>query len=140
VTEPLPHLLRFTVYGTPAPQGSKRHVGGGRMIEASTRLAPWREAVAWSARRALPKGWQPLDEPVLVVADFRSPRPASARHLVWNARRPDLDKLLRAICDSLVPIVLVDDARIVGLVAHKRYATADRPPGVAVTLIRPDQP
>jgi hypothetical protein len=38
-------LLRVDVYGLPAPQGSKRHVGGGRMIEASKKVGPWREAV-----------------------------------------------------------------------------------------------
>ena len=134
-----PHLLRFTVYGDPAAQGSKRHVGNGRLIEQSKRVAPWREAVAWSARGVLPADWRPLDEPVILIADFRSRRPARARRLTWNAHRPDLDKQLRAICDALVPSVLGDDARVGGLVAHKRYATDQLVPGVTVTLLRPDQ-
>ena len=41
----------ITAYGTPATQGSKRHIGKGIMVEASTRTRPWRETVtdtAWS--------------------------------------------------------------------------------------------
>ena len=37
----------------PAPQGSKRHVGGGRLIEASKRVKPWRQAVAATSRFSL---------------------------------------------------------------------------------------
>src|ERR1700676_3259288 len=37
--------MKITVRGIPAPQGSKRHVGGGRMIEMSKAVGPWREAV-----------------------------------------------------------------------------------------------
>ena len=33
---------RFAVLGLPAPQGSKRHVGEGRMVESSKRVKPWR--------------------------------------------------------------------------------------------------
>jgi hypothetical protein len=40
----------FTVYELPAPQGSKRHVGNGRMIESSTKVKPWRQAVIAAAK------------------------------------------------------------------------------------------
>ena len=33
------------VIGIPAPQGSKRHVGHGIMIENSKRVKPWRQDV-----------------------------------------------------------------------------------------------
>lgn len=51
-------MIRFRVNGTPAPQGSKRHVGNGRMVEMSKAVGPWREAVraeavaAWKAAAA----------------------------------------------------------------------------------------
>ncbi|QDH92357.1 RusA-like resolvase [Gordonia phage Spooky] len=32
--------------GIPAPQGSKRHVGNGILIESSKRVGPWRAVVA----------------------------------------------------------------------------------------------
>ena len=39
------HERKFTVHGLPAPQGSKRHVGKGVMVESSKYVKPWREAV-----------------------------------------------------------------------------------------------
>ena len=44
--------VEFTVLGVPAPQGSKRHVGRGVLVESSNALGPWRDAVAWAARDA----------------------------------------------------------------------------------------
>ena len=41
---------RFAVFGLPAPQGSKRHVGEGRMVESSKRVKPWRRQVAAAYR------------------------------------------------------------------------------------------
>lgn len=36
----------FFVAGRPAVQGSKRHVGGGRLIESSRQVGPWRGTAA----------------------------------------------------------------------------------------------
>lgn len=38
-------FLHREVYGMPGAQGSKRHVGGGRLVESSKRVAPWRDDV-----------------------------------------------------------------------------------------------
>ena len=42
-------VITIRVYGTPAPQGSKRHVGRGVMVESSKKVKPWREAVKQAA-------------------------------------------------------------------------------------------
>lgn len=44
--------------------------------------------------------------------------------------KPDVDKLQRALLDALTGIVFEDDARIVRIVAEKRYATPSRDIGV----------
>ncbi len=46
---PLTADLTVHVTGSPAAQGSKRHVGGGRLIEQSKAVAPWRKAVRAAA-------------------------------------------------------------------------------------------
>jgi len=51
--------VEFFVAGAAAPPGSKRHVGGGRMIESSKALAPWRTQVAWEARAAMARPHHP---------------------------------------------------------------------------------
>ena len=41
--------VSIVAYGSPAPQGSKRHVGRGVMVESSKAVKPWREAVKAAA-------------------------------------------------------------------------------------------
>src|SRR5690606_16868121 len=48
---PIPKLELF-VPGRPAPQGSKRHVGNGVMLESSKAVAAWRTTIAWHAAQA----------------------------------------------------------------------------------------
>lgn len=111
-------MIAFEVYGMPGPQGSKRHVGGGRMIESSQKVKPWREAVKWAAREAMAEsyGWDAMDGPLVAVMVFTLPKPKSApkTRQTWPDRKPDLSKLLRSTEDALVDAGLIqDDARIV---------------------------
>ena len=116
--------MKFTVIGLPAPQGSKRHVGHGVMVESSKKVAPWREAVA-NAAHAARNGAEPLDGPLSLTVNFWLPRPASLtkkRIADGPCRKPDIDKLIRSSCDALTTAgAIADDARIVSIVATKRY-------------------
>jgi len=133
--------LDFTVFGTPAPQGSKRHVGGGRMIESSKKVAPWREAVVSEIIR---QGHADLriDAPVFVDVTFFLTRPAghlTARGIkasapLWPAKVPDLDKLIRSTLDALTQSgVITDDSRVVKVHARKLYAD-ERSPGAQICI------
>lgn len=116
--------LYFTAFGTPRPQGSKRHVGKGIMVEASD-VKPWRKAIADAVFRA----WaatgdsRPFEEPVVVWATFLLPRPKSVKRLLPSVP-PDLDKLCRALGDALSvdTNALKDDSLIVKWVANKIYS------------------
>lgn len=102
-------------YGTPAPQGSKRHVGGGRMVEMSKNLKPWREAVKYAALQVR-QGATPIDGPVLIRVVFTIKKAASApkNRRTWPISRPDLDKLLRSTLDALKDAgIFTDDSRVV---------------------------
>ena len=105
----------FVAYGQPAPQGSKRHVGRGIMVESSKAVKPWREAVKAAALDALPTPWTPLAGPLTVRMVFTMPRPKSApKSRVAPDRIPDLSKLARATEDALTDVgVWEDDARVV---------------------------
>lgn len=123
----------FTVYGTPAPQGSKRHVGRGILIESSKALRPWRDILTWHARDAARQArWDGHDAPVCVTLAFHLARPKSApKRRVWPSVKPDIDKLSRAVLDALVDAaVLRDDAQVVHLDAAKGYGD----PGVDITI------
>jgi len=111
--------IGFYVIGTPAPQGSKRHVGRGILVESSKAVKPWREAVKYAAEPHRPH--EPLDGPLALRVTFTLARPKSApKRRTLPDTRPDLDKLLRSTCDAIGEAGLwTDDARVVEITAAK---------------------
>lgn len=138
--------LSFTVPGIPVPQGSKRFVGNGRMIEANAGLKPWRAEVIAAAIEAADANpdWVSTSSRRATYAarvEFQFPRPKA--HLgtqgvkpgapVHHGTRPDLDKLIRSVFDALTQSgVIGDDSQIVKLVGGKYYG----PPCLVVKLER----
>lgn len=126
-----PAVIEFWVPGIPRPQGSKRHVGGGRMIESSKYLPAWRRAVTLSIAG---KGY--IGGSVELGVTFYMPHNATSRKegRIHAYVSPDLSKLIRAVEDSITDAGLWDDdARVVKCTAVKIYET-DRGPGVNVTI------
>jgi Holliday junction resolvase RusA-like endonuclease len=122
-------VLRLTVYGTPAPQGSTKAFvpkGWKRPIITADckRTKPWRQAIVDAVRADLGPAWVPLDCPCTLRVVFYLPRPASApKRVMLPSKLPDLDKLVRAVGDALTAAgVWKDDARVVGIEARKQYA------------------
>ncbi len=122
---PGPAPLTFVTLGKPAPQGSKRHVGRGIMVESSKHVKPWRDAVRSDAVETM-AGAAPLDGPVQVDMVFTFVRPKSHYRTGRNAHLlrddaptrpatiPDLSKLARSTEDALKDAgVIRDDALIV---------------------------
>ena len=136
-------ILHVDVLGIPAPQGSKRHVGRGILVESSTKVGPWRESVVAAATNQGAANMR-LDGPIHVDVSFYLPRPKS--HFRANgdlkptapfvqSNTPDLDKLLRSTLDALVQAaVIADDARVQHIEARKLYATSERAPGALIML------
>lgn len=138
--------IAIKVHGTPAPQGSKRHVGGGRMVESSKKVKPWREAVetaAQAAVHALPH-FQTFTGPVRVRVDFTIERPRSHfrsgrfAKLVKDTApdyvsvKPDIDKLLRSTFDALSTAGVWKDDNLAAIVTTtKTYGVAS---GAYITL------
>lgn len=116
--------IRFEVRDKPVPQGSMKHIGGGRLIASNKPfLETWREAVKTAAVQAM-NGMAPQEGPLEVVVDFGLTKPLSApkRKKTWPIKAPDLDKLVRAVNDSLTAAgVWRDDAQVVSIIATKLY-------------------
>lgn len=138
--------VHLTVLGTPKPQGSKRHVGNGVMVEqGGEALRLWREDVKASAVVTRQRSGT-LSGAVWGTFRFYVARPKSHwrtganAHLLrdkaprWPVTRPDLDKVLRSTCDALTTAALWhDDSQLVHVTASLDYADT-RPPGVWIEL------
>jgi Holliday junction resolvase RusA-like endonuclease len=149
--------VTITVYGTPAPQGSKRAFavrgkGGvptGRIavIESShDRVKSWRQAVIDAADAIRPA--EPIRGPLTVAMVFYLARPKShyrsgknadllkpdAPH--YPAKMPDLSKLARATEDALTDVGMwADDAQVIAYTSlAKKYAGPDRAPGAFIGI------
>ncbi|UXE05395.1 RusA-like resolvase [Arthrobacter phage Renna12] len=141
----------FWAAGVPIPQGSKR-IGRNRATKKpiliddnDAVLKPWRDLVAGEARKAI-GGAAPLDGPLGVDLTFYMPRPAghykadgvslrASAPPLWAAVKPDVDKLERAVFDSLTAGGLwVDDARACIARKSKQYADLPHQAGVYVAV------
>jgi len=120
----------FVVLGQPVPQGSMKHVGGGRIVSKSPKLKEWREKIAQEVR-------DQVGEPahrfaVSVTAVFVLAKPKTVKRDQPTVP-PDLDKLQRALGDAISIDVkyLADDSQIVEWHSEKVYGS---PAGVIFTV------
>jgi crossover junction endodeoxyribonuclease RusA len=127
---PIP--FEVTVYGEPAPQGSKSFKGmrGGKAIlaESSPKVKPWRIGVEWAAKEAIGDRQTPIfDCPVEVWICFYFYKPSSSpKRRQYPDTKPDIDKLLRSTFDALTNAgVLRDDSRVVRVHTSKLFCDCD---------------
>lgn len=129
--------LIIFVAGQPRSQGSKRWMPNGAMREAGAEnLKPWRAAITSEAVGEIGRtGWETLGGPVYVSIDFLFMRPKShygtgrnqgvtkANAPLFHSSQPDIDKLARAVLDSLTDAaVFRDDSQVATLTLTKTYA------------------
>ena len=133
--------MTITVYGVPAPQGSKSFKGmrGGHAIlaESSKKVKPWREAVKWAAVDVMDRSKreyggfgqeEAFAGAVTVEVDFYFTHPKTGKRRPTHSVKPDIDKLLRSTFDALKDAgVYEDDSRICSVVARKHYANEHSP-------------
>ena len=119
--------VSLSVTGDPASQGSHA-IMHGRIVQVnSSKHKAWRKAIVQEAIATLPDDWQPIDEPCELIVNFYLPKPKTVDRQLPSVS-PDLDKLIRAVGDSLTDSgVVIDDSRIVRISARKLYAEGISP-------------
>ena len=132
----MPDRVSFICYSRAAPQGSKRHLGGGVMVESSKRVKPFRSDLQGVAIEATPVDWDlGLEYHLVLELHFR--RPASHLTSKGALRKGvplfptgrnvgDVDKHCRACMDALTGILYYDDSQVVDITAKKRFASRDQ--------------
>ena len=143
MTENPAEPLIFFIEGTPIPQGSKtaiRHGTRARLIEANKRLKPWRNTLQTAL--ANQAAGRRIEGPFTIHLSFlftppQRPRYRNANGAGIHAVKPDVDKLTRAVLDSLTAADIIDDdARCLTLTATKNYTTKLHPsPGVRIIIV-----
>lgn len=132
--------LIVTVFGTPAPQGSKRafanrHTGRVQMVESSSKVRPWRTAIELAVTSETGGTLLLGEGPVCVGIEFFLPRPKDHFGTGKNAGalrdsaptvpavKPDIDKLLRSTLDGMKSAgAYRDDAQVTRVTMSKAYA------------------
>ena len=134
----------FWVPGTPKPQGSKRafaHPHTKRIVltEASgSALRMWRQEVKTRAVYAM-DGRKPWDSPtgIYLSIGFVLNRPKATpktKPTPLAVKVPDLDKLVRGVCDALTGTVYGDDSQVISLNVWKRIAEIDEATGAFIAV------
>ena len=136
-------IRNLLIPGRPVPKGSKRALGRGVMIESSAKgLNVWMKALRAELHTAM-RGEKIAAKPFPVAVDLRF----YIRPPIRTVRRrptvpPDLDKLVRAVLDSMQGVVFEDDAQVTSIYARKVYITAATPSekdgGVLISAVRAD--
>lgn len=146
-------VLHYWVRGEPVPQGSKRvwkgPTGTLHMKEdAGIRHTTWRYELAAAARTAMTDDGfiTPFREPIYLGIDFTMRRNIGHYGTGRNAERlaprapalptkpPDIDKLVRAVLDSMTGIVYVDDSQVVRLHTTKTFVHRWEEEGVTIKV------
>ena len=145
-------MVEIRVYGIPRPQGSKRHVGRGIMVESSPHVAQWRNDVMAAAALAFKDA--PITGPVELEIEFLFPRPKAHFGTGRNADKlkpsapvhcvsrayGDTSKLIRSTEDAISASsgypVIEDDSQVIRLSCAKRYVTHGEPCGAVIRVRR----
>ena len=143
-------ICEIWVPGLPIAKGNHRGfmVGGHiRITEKNPeKLSPW---VA-SVRMAVYTSWMspPMDGPFHVETHFRFPRPQTHFRTGkyagilrddspdWHQKKPDEDKLRRAVLDALTGIAYHDDSQVCSGVQTKTFGPE---PGMYLLVGRPEE-
>jgi len=129
----------FVVPGVPVGKGRPKFARRGNFVATYTpaKTASYENLVKLAAHTAM-RGKPPIEGPVRLELKMFVPAPASwsrkKRELalggaVLPTTKPDIDNVLKGICDAMNGVVFLDDKQVCEVSVTKRYAAT---PEVAV--------
>lgn len=136
----MPHWPIIFVPGTPVPQGSTRAFvvnGRARITAANTKTKPWRADIQAHVSEVIRDGILCPDGAVGLDLEFVMPRRAAEPKRITppHTRKPDTDKLIRAVLDALTGLVYTDDSQVIAIRAAKRTAAIGESPGLHIAVM-----
>lgn len=140
-------MIAFTVHGEPVGKGRPRAFRAGKGIRMFTpaKTKSYESSVAEAGLIAMADAkLQPLIGAVsltlaiwvgIPVSWSKKRKAAALAGDEYPAKKPDVDNVIKAICDGLNGIAWCDDAQVVDVIARKRYSAE---PCVHVHISRPE--
>jgi Holliday junction resolvase RusA-like endonuclease len=129
-------MFELFIAGDPRTQGSKKAFNRGAhivLVEANKDLPAWREHMKKMLELKMMEFDNRFDVAVSVSLTFWLRRPKTVTRQ-YATQTYDLDKLTRAVFDSLTQSgVIKDDSYVVDLTARKNYSDLHEP-GVLISL------
>ena len=130
-------MFQLFVAGDPRPQGSKKAFARGKhivLVEANKDLPAWRETMKRMFELKMLERDTAFPTAISVSIQFWLRRPKSVTRQ-YATGTYDVDKLTRAVLDSLQSAkVITNDSNVVDLNVRKTYADQHEP-GMQVTVI-----
>ena len=132
-----PAVINFTVRGIPRTKGSTKSFYIKKLNRTVTtadnpKLKNWADNINYLAQVHAPE--VPWDGPVLLFLFFKMQKPKSApkTRRIYAVKKPDLDKLIRAVKDSLTGVIYNDDSQVIHVYPWKDYSPT---PGIDLTVL-----
>lgn len=128
-------MQKFSIPGKPTAKGRPRFAGGHAYTDSRT--ANYEALVGWYARAA---NIQKIKGPVRIVVTAYWPCPKAKERVTmpypgeWKVSRPDIDNILKIVCDGLNGIAWEDDAQVVIAVCSKRIAAQGKEARVDIQM------
>ena len=140
-------LIHFFVGGEPQPKGSTRAFYVKKLDRVVTtnsnrNTKQWQLRIAMEAQHANECRKVSFYSPdkcygYEVEATFVFQRPKSLpKKVLFDTKRPDLDKLVRTVLDGLTYAIIPDDAQVISISAKKRYVDGSEMPGAEIMVRR----
>lgn len=128
--------LSFHVYGLPKPKGSTTRMPNGATLPAGTAASrkafgEWRTDIRDAALAAMGER-EASTTAIRLMCEFQLPYPSSSirkYQMGWlpHTKKPDVDKLMRALLDACTGIIWKDDSQVCYSMVNKVYAWDGRP-------------
>lgn len=123
--------LKIFVPGIPASKGSMSISRSGHMYPADKKLKKWSRDISLISKSKSHD--EPTDGPVSVTLSFYFSKKTNNQWTEYT-KKPDIDKISRAVLDALTGIIYIDDCQVYHLEAKKLYAEFGHEPGVVIEI------
>lgn len=95
-------------------------------VPADAPVRAWKDAIRVAARNELRRSGLEApfaaEGPVRVTVTFRFCQGTKRQRNRWHTSRPDVDNVVKALCDALNGIAWTDDAQVAEIRASKEWA------------------